>query len=159
MIIKLIDNFFEEKVHHNIWDYCNNVSYKLGEEDREGVPSTGGVFEIFNDNNLFKVFNDKLKERFVELNNLNCFRSYINFFSPNENPYYHIDNDKGYTCLFYPNLEFELDEGGETQFVLNNGITGILPTPNRMVLFDARLNHKATSFRSKHRFTIAFKYQ
>jgi hypothetical protein len=157
-MIKLIDNFFEEKIHYDIWDYCNSVSYRLGEKDRDNTSPIGGVFEIRKDNNLFSFLDKSLKYRFNELRDLDCYRSYINFFSPNENPYFHYDNDKGYTCLFYPNLNYELDEGGETQFLVDSKIEGILPIPNRMVLFDANLHHKATSYRTKHRFTIAIKY-
>ena len=158
-MIKVIDNFFDESIHHNIWDYCNSVSYKIGERDNHNTLPTGGVFEIENNNTLFDFLNKELNDKFKELNNLRCYRSYINCFAPSENPYFHYDNDKGYTCLFYPNLEFKLEEGGETQFLVDNKIEGILPIPNRMVLFNANLHHKATSYRTKHRFTIAIKYQ
>jgi len=33
-----------------------------------------------------------------------------------------------------------------------------VPLPNRLMMFDARLLHRATSFRDRHRFTIAVKY-
>ena len=47
---------------------------------------------------------------------------------------------------------------GETQFLIDGEIKGILPKPNRMLGFDADLLHRATTFRDKHRFTIAIKY-
>lgn len=158
-MVKTIDNFFNKNIHEDLWDYCNRVSYRVGERDNPNTLPTGGVFEIEVNNNLFDFLDKELKEKFKELQGLECYRAYINCFSPNENPYFHYDNDRGYTCLFYPNLDFELDEGGETQFLVNEKIEGILPIPNRMVLFDANLSHKATSFRTKHRFTIAVKYQ
>lgn len=157
-MIEVIDNFFSKDIHNNLWSYCNRASYKVGERDNAHNIPTGGVFEIVKNSNLFVFLDKELKIRFKKLEHLECSRAYINCFSPNENPYFHTDGDKGYTCLFYPNLEFELDEGGETQFLINNKIEGILPIPNRMVLFDASLQHKATSFRSQHRFTIAVKY-
>ena len=159
-MIKIIDNFFDKNIHNNLWEYCNKVSYRVGKEiDRPNALPTGGVFEIEDNNNLRGFLNKELKEKFKELQDLECYRVYINCFSPNENPYFHHDNDNGYTCLFYPNLDFELDEGGETQFFIDGKIEGVLPLPNRMVLFDANLDHKATSFRTKYRFTIAIKYQ
>ena len=158
-MIKIVDGFFNEKVHKNLWEYCNNVSYRIGEKDNLDTPPTGATFEIKKNNTLLNYLDQSLKKKFNELKGLECFRCYINCFSPNENPYFHYDNDKGYTCLFYPNLEFEIEEGGETQFLIDNKIEGVLPIPNRMVLFDAYLHHKATSFRSQHRFTIAIKYQ
>ncbi len=48
--------------------------------------------------------------------------------------------------------------GGETQFLIDDEIRGILPFPNRLVYFDANILHKATSYRTGHRFTLALKY-
>jgi len=158
-MIKIYDNFFDKTTHIKIWEYCNKVSYKLGEKDTPQTPPTGGVFEINKGNELFSLLNKNLKDKFKQLKNLRCYRAYINYFNFNENPYFHYDDDVGYTCLFYPNIDFDVNEGGETQFLINNEIKGILPIPNRMLLFDAKLEHKATSFRSKHRFTLAIKYQ
>ena len=89
---------------------------------------------------------------------MSLYRSYINCFIPGENPYWHLDGE-GYTCLYYPNMEYnELNEGGETQFIISNEIKGILPIPNRMVIFNGLIYHKATSFRNQHRYTIAIKF-
>jgi hypothetical protein len=56
-------------------------------------------------------------------------------------------------------MEWDVNEGGETQFYIDENIYGITPVPNRMVIFDASILHRATSFRSSHRFTVAIKYQ
>ena len=47
---------------------------------------------------------------------------------------------------------------GETQFLIDKEIRGILPYPNRMIQFDASIQHRATSFTNTHRFTLAVKY-
>ena len=60
--------------------------------------------------------------------------------------------------LYYVNDEWDIEMGGETQFLIDNEIRGILPLPNRLVYFDANILHRATSYRSGHRFTIAIKY-
>jgi hypothetical protein len=52
-----------------------------------------------------------------------------------------------------------VQEGGETQFIVDNEIYGVTPVPNRMVYFDASILHRATSFRNRHRFTVAIKYE
>jgi hypothetical protein len=85
-------------------------------------------------------------------------RFYINCFAPSENPYFHTDGQVGTTFLYYPNLSWDLDDGGETQFVIANELYGVLPIPNRMIYFDANIFHKATSFRNEHRFSVAVKY-
>ncbi len=84
---------------------------------------------------------------------------YVNCFAPCENPYFHTDGDKGMTFLYYANDRWELNDGGETQIVVNDEIKGILPIPNRIVGFDANLVHRATTFRFKHRFTLAAKFK
>ena len=75
---------------------------------------------------------------------------------------FHQDNydEDSLTCLYYVPVEsWFLDDGGETQFILNEEMVGVLPFPNRMVYFDSILMHKATSFRNRWRFTVALKYQ
>ena len=82
-------------------------------------------------------------------------------FRPNEASHFHTDCklENTYTGLYYANTEeWNYDEGGETQFLIDDEIYGILPKPNRMILFDSRLLHKATPFRDRHRWTIALKY-
>ena len=49
-------------------------------------------------------------------------------------------------------------DGGETQFLIDDEIKGVLPLPNRIIGFDANLLHRATSFRDNHRFTLAAKF-
>ena len=84
---------------------------------------------------------------------------YINCFAPSENPYFHIDGESGMTLLYYPNIEWSINDGGETQFYIDENIYGITPIPNRMVIFDASIFHRATTFRNTHRFTVAIKYR
>ena len=158
-MIELIENYLSQDSHNEIWDYCLNTSYKIGEKDNFDTPSTGIVHEIPLDSHICNILNSLLKKNFL-LESKSIYRCYINCFSPNEDPYWHIDGE-GITCLYYPNLEYSnLNEGGETQFLLkNNDIRGVLPRPNRMVLFDGMIQHRATSFRTQHRYTIALKYQ
>ena len=83
---------------------------------------------------------------------------YVNCFAPSENPHFHVDGIHGITILYYVNDEWEIEMGGETQFLIDDEIRGILPFPNRLVYFDANILHKATSYRTGHRFTLALKY-
>ena len=85
-------------------------------------------------------------------------RMYVNCFASSENPHFHIDGDYGITMLYYVNDEWDIEMGGETQFLIDDEIRGVLPFPNRLVYFDANILHKATSYRSGHRFTLALKY-
>jgi hypothetical protein len=108
---------------------------------------------------IYSVFSKKIEKEFPEMKDYKLYRMYVNCFSPNENPYFHIDGETGHTLLYYPQEDWKLDDGGETQFFIDESIHGVLPVPNRMVKFDACIKHKATSFRDRHRFTLAIKYQ
>ena len=68
-------------------------------------------------------------------------------------------NGEDITFLYYvPTANWDIDDGGETQFFHNDEMIGVMPFPNRMVYFDATILHKATSFRDRWRWTVAVKY-
>ena len=157
--IIILDDFLTQNDHYKVWEYALNEAYKPGEKDYPDVPPTGIVHEIHLKNNINHIFTNTLYSKTNILKEYTNYRSYINCFIPGENPYWHQDG-KGYTCLYYPNVEYgHLNEGGETQFLINDSeIKGILPIPNRMVIFNGLIYHKATSFRTQHRYTIAIKF-
>ena len=160
-MIKVFDNFLSEKDFNYVSDYCSTANYTYGERDNFDTPPVGMVSEITLDSEFASLFQNVINQKISQVSPYNLYRSYINCFAPSENPYFHTDGDSGLTLLYYPNKEWNLSDQGETQIVLNNQvdrIVGILPIPNRMLIFDANLVHRATSFRNKHRFTIAFKY-
>ena len=86
-------------------------------------------------------------------------RFYVNRFQPKEIPRFHEDGEV-VTCLLYADPEpWQPNDHGETQLLFNGEIRGVLPIPNRMLLFDGRILHRATSFRSRRRHTIATKIE
>ena len=62
------------------------------------------------------------------------------------------------TFLFYPTPGYNINDGGETQFEIDGALYGVSAIPNRLVSFPAQVLHRATSFRSRYRFTVAIKY-
>jgi Rps23 Pro-64 3,4-dihydroxylase Tpa1-like proline 4-hydroxylase len=156
-MIQVIDNFLSDEEFNFALRFCMNTSYRYGEADNEHTPPTGMYHAINKTDEIYKLFETKTKT-FVP--NHNLYRMYINCFAPSENPYFHTDgNPEEITFLYYSNDSWNIDDGGETQFLINNNIYGILPIPNRLIYFDASILHKATSFRNKHRFSIAIKYE
>ena len=155
--MKVVDTFLEPKDAEYVYRYCLTSSYTYGETDTDTTPPTGMVHEIKKTQRIYKLFKKKIQEIFVNPKDVNIYRMYVNCFAPSEKPYFHTDGDKGITFLYYVNDSWQLDDGGETQIIIDNEIKGILPIPNRLVGFDANLLHKATTFRNKHRFTIAIK--
>jgi len=153
--MEIIDNFLTPEQHKFVLNYCEDAAYHYGEVDRKGLPPTGMVHLIDSKKDIYELFRYKtqsycLGQRLCEM--------YINCFAPSERPYFHTDGEDGITFLYYPNDKWEPDDGGETQFVINNEIRGIFPTPNRLVLFEGNILHRATTFRDRHRFTVAIKY-
>jgi hypothetical protein len=181
MIIRAIDNFLPENEFDNVLSYCKKSTYVYGETDNEieeendvyCIGMVHQIYPIFNYNRNFSIENknqimiiklikEECESQFLELNGFILNRMYINCFAPSENPYFHIDScppeAESFTCLYYVNSKWNLDDGGETQFYIDDNIYGVPPEPNRMVIFDGRIKHRATSFRNRHRFTIALKY-
>jgi Rps23 Pro-64 3,4-dihydroxylase Tpa1-like proline 4-hydroxylase len=160
-LIKVFDNFFSEKEFFNIHKYCVEANYTYGERDNYDTPPVGMVSDIPLNSEICTLFQNVISKKISQVSDYNLYRCYINCFAPSENPYFHTDGDSGLTLLYYPNEEWNLNDNGETQILLNtqtDQIVGVLPIPNRMLLFDANLIHRATSFRDRHRFTIALKY-
>lgn len=157
-MIIILDEFLSEEDFRSTIEYCHNSPYYYGETDRQSTPPIGMVSEIERNQEIFNLLDFRIREFVSEVKDLDIIRMYINCFSPGENPYFHKDMDSKITCLYYANLDWNPDDGGETQFLVENNLTGIVPIPNRMICFDGNILHKATSFRNKHRFTIATKY-
>lgn len=156
MMIEIIDRFFSKEKFDDIVKYCYNAPYQWGEVDYYNLPPTGMVHEISETESLYQLLS-LMTQKYVP--ELKLYRMYINCFAPSEQPYFHTDGDSGdMTFLYYPTESWSLNDGGETQFLVNSEIYGVTPVPNRMIYFDASILHRATSFRDRHRFTIAIKY-
>jgi len=160
-MIKIIDNFLKVEYYEKMINFSKNSTYHYGETDTKDTPETGMVhnFKLNSDSFIVELFQKNLIDLYPEIKKFYLERMYINCFAPSENPYFHIDAELGITCLYYPTKSWDYDDGGETQFILNDEIKGVLPIPNRIVIFDSNILHKATSFRNKHRFTVALKYK
>jgi len=153
---------FQESVYHgkvrDVYYLKNNLVVMVA-SDRisafdvvmpRGIPYKGQIL-----NQIAIKMMDETKDLVPK--NFNLYRMYINCFAPSECPYFHTDGE-GITFLYYPNLEWNLQDGGETQFYVDGNILGVPPAPNRLVMFDGEIVHRATSFRDRHRFTVAIKY-
>jgi hypothetical protein len=168
MEVKVVNNFLPDDDFNEILSYCKNATYSYGEID--GAENAGDetfcvgmTHQIFPMNSkIVDLFEKECKNQFPEVEGYIITEMYVNCFAPSENPYFHIDSFfpdlKSYTCIFYANDKWNLDDEGETQFYVNDIIYGVPPEPNRMVLFDGRIPHRATSFRNRHRFSVAIKY-
>ena len=155
-MLRVYDNFLSEDEQKDVLDYCEGASYRYGETDDGHTPPTGVTHDIPKEQYIYELFYTKTQPLVPE--GLTFYRMYINCFAPREVPYFHTDGDSGVTFLYYPQYNWQPNDGGETQIYVQGNIQGVVPLPNRLMMFDARLLHRATSFRDKHRFTVAIKY-
>jgi hypothetical protein len=158
-MIDFIDNFLPHIEYEHAINYCLTAPYYYGEVDDKLSPRPAGMTsEIAKESQIFKIFDTEINKKVKEVKDLSIYRMYVNCFAPEERAFYHSDGKTGITCLFYVNPDYDVNVGGETQFIVGNNGINILPIPNRLAFFDANILHKATSFVDKHRFTIAIKY-
>lgn len=130
--------------------------FRYGEKDHPNAPVTGMVLDL--PEHLCNFFVPVAVTAIPSLKNKTLQRAYANLFSPSERPMFHADGPVT-TCLFYITTTVSADEGGETQFLLPDGnIFGVMPKPGRLAVFDGMAQHRATSFRTKPRITVALKF-
>lgn len=184
-MIEVFDDFLTEDEQDFVMGYCELAPYYYGETDRDETPSTGMIHNIWMIEPEMKtldklvpfgtsvtceeIYPKKFKDLFLkkitdllpECTPERLMRMYINCFSPKDQPYFHTDSPPGHsttTFLYYPDDYYDMEEGGETQFFNDGTLYGVPPLPNRLVAFPGEILHKATSFRSRYRFTVAIKY-
>jgi hypothetical protein len=185
-MIDIIDDFLTDEEFNFVINYCIDAPYFYGEADNSNTPVTGMVHNVWyagmdedvnlpeevvpiggmdttpiNTKRFYELFADKIQEKYPECKRECIVRLYVNCFSPNDNPYFHIDDSEDVdskTFLFYPTPGYNINDGGETQFDIDGSLYGVSPIPNRLVGFPAHILHRATSYRDRYRFTVAIKY-
>lgn len=133
-------------------------------QDLEGDPSVGTSSVLSLDSPEIIPIKEKIYNLEPALNpKHNLYFNYVNqthLYEAGSNPYYHFDlKQKNITCLFYVNPHTIPNDLGSTDFLIDDEIRGILPKPGRLVVFDGRLWHRASSFRDKPRTVLAIKFK
>jgi len=152
---KIIDDYLSIDEYQDCWDFVRNVAtYSAGEKDHHESDFIGMVCEL--DLNHYKTF--AIFPPSIGGSRLN--RLYINYYSQREISAFHIDSDDpdAYTALYYPCPTYDLDEGGETQLIIDDEIVGVRSKCNRLLVFRSTIVHRATPFKSHQRWTVALKY-
>jgi len=154
--MKIIDSLFSFDEVNNIYNTYRKLSFKRTEKDGEGLPYTGLVCDLNFEDPVVKLIIERTKNNFGKL-----LRAYINLFLKDEKPFFHQDDtrDGHKTLLYYMNPEpNKLDDLGETFFYINNQVQSVQPIPGRIVIFDAKIWHRASPLRDQDRYTIALKW-
>ena len=180
-MIEIYDDVCTYKENIELYNVLLNGRFEYGEFDLPHHPPTGLIATIDQTSDVFKRLLELIRSKpskNLSLNNQTnllrdahkysgivfeghsgvSVRSYVNLFLPNERPFFHPDGNV-ITCLFYFTPEYDIDEGGETQFYVDSQLLGVLPKPGRLVVFDGNIQHRATSYRTKPRITVAIKFR
>jgi len=180
--IQAIDNFLPEEESKWVTGFCEEFArYRYGEYDdrneHDPADPTGLVHDVFtvenpvgffseHDKRLHDIFKENIEKHYPGFfDKYIIYRVYVNCFAPRENAYFHQDcceDSDQMTFIYYPESslwEYDVTEGGWTEFYFEDEkkIMGVIPYPNSISMFTARLIHRATPFKSHHRFSIAVK--
>ena len=158
-MIQVIDDLFDNDFIESTLTYLKSLDYKPAEKDRDDTPATGEVADLSIGDMLVRKLTQPIRYS-LDKKNMQLKRAYVNKFVPGEQPYWHLDELDGITILYYANTGLRGDELGCTEFYLKeeDEIKAIRPVPGRLILFDGYIQHRATSMRTRNRFTLALKY-
>jgi len=127
------------------------------EIDHFGAKPVGVTCDLPASSMIYRALTEELAKLFARPFRVDRF--YVNRFQPREVPQFHQDGEV-LTCLLYGDArDWHPDDFGETQVLVGGEIRGILPIPNRMLVFDGMLLHRATSYQTRVRHTIACKLE
>ena len=130
-MIKIIDNFFENKIQNQLFRTIMNSNFRIGWDDSDDVKNI----------KILDVVLDKLKNKNITINNYD--KCVINLTKNMDVNFIHNHTDQ-LVFLHYSNLTWNPEWGGETVFYKDNGkdIMESSPyTPNRGIIFDGEIKH------------------
>lgn len=157
--IKIYDGLVSKEDQTKFLSECLSLTYKVDAWDMTPEDASGASAGVdvctYMYNKLMMIINKNIPE----VEGLSVYDCYVNCFFPRETPNWHLDSDsdKSRTLLYYANTN-QFNEGG-TEFLDKDIAISVLPRDGRIVVFPGNYWHRATSFRDRKRFTIAFKYK
>ena len=133
----------------DIYQFLANSYYKI--TGGAGVTLEGGkdraMQSMFTEEDLnnFGIMKDLPLELHKIIKGYDALRSYSLLLNYSSVPYYHPDSPYKYTILYYADLKWDKDWGGETMFANQNateiGYTSMY-VPGRIVIFDSSIPHR-----------------
>jgi hypothetical protein len=160
---EIVDNFLSDDEHQLVLSECISMSYEWGESEGPQYPPSGMISEIDEGVQVYESLVSSINKTFKQFSNRTPTNCYVNLFAPKENSYYHNDAQPGYTgttFVYYPQMIFDNNDGGETFIYdkVDDLTIAVPPKPNRILRFKTPVLHKATPFNTRHRFTVVVKY-
>lgn len=162
-MLKVFDNLLHEVEVERIYNEIISLPYTVMEWDQEPEEVSGNRSDLSESNYSYFCLYNYIKNNISEVEDMELSQAYVNHFAPREIPYFHIDSsdERNLTVLYYADVweNYDINEGGGTEFLLKDSLTTVLPETGRLVCFSSNLVHRATTYRDNHRFTIAFKFK
>jgi hypothetical protein len=161
MSIKVVDSFFKNNENEKIIKEITKLKFKKTKAERKNTDPVGKNCQIKKTSFIYKAFTKELKKQNLIPQGNKLHQAYVDLLSPNENPYYNSNNEKITVFLYYvvgfddPNL----DLGGETLFVNDPLIQGIVPKKHRLIVFSNGVWYKSNPFRDFDKYVVVFKYK
>ena len=161
--IKVFDDFLPNRVCQDLFEKICEYPFYRTEKDFKGSNKTGLTHDLTHNHDIKNYILQSIKvKNVIDLEKYKIKEFYINLFLPNENPKLHIDssNKQDITFLLYisPN-KYNENEKGTTDFLFGNFIFGVRYKQNRVITFPSTFLHKANSFLTEDRLSIAIKFE
>jgi hypothetical protein len=162
------DNIVDPMMVQQVANLVRTLPYFRKEKSRPGVPGLAAVSEIPMERIAVDPFLRSLKqavERLLPDEQFSDHRAYVNSSVYGDGYYLHRDCEPGeqhVTALYYANLEWQPDWGGETIYYNDDedAELAITPRPGRLVIARGALLHRGNvPSRScyEERYTLAYK--
>lgn len=163
-MIDVHDELVNEELQKKIYDYVKGLEYNGVEVDLADTHLSQGHSHDFDFKDPLMVELEECFKHLIPENN-EPHRWYCNHIMSNETPQSHYDSqyETDTTILYYANIDYNHDWGGETVFYDESKelIKAVMPKPGRISIFPANVLHSARPFAlyvQEPRFTVAFKY-
>lgn len=163
-MIDVHDELVDEELQKKIYDYVKGLEYNGVEVDLTDTHLSQGHSHDFDFKDPLMVELEECFKHLIPENN-EPHRWYCNHIMSNEIPQSHYDSqyETDTTILYYANVDYNHDWGGETVFYDESKelIKAVMPKPGRISIFPANVLHSARPFAlyvQEPRFTVAFKY-
>ena len=131
MELYTLDNFLPPELHRKAYLYAQNAPARWGEYDDDPAKPSGSSVQVAAASEpIYQKFEQVARGEFKVLEGFDLVRMYINVFFPSEVPRWHfdvvpIDKLDGYTVLYYPHLNWERNQGGCTEFWVEDHVYGL----------------------------------
>ena len=162
----VIDDFLSKEDHHKIYELTLKREWNPVDDTEDDPLSDQSGYnscDTFQEEGTQIILSECLEyPNLKKAITTNYFKSIYNKYDPKTPTYFHRDNDDGgWTFIYFPHIcEYNYQMGGETQILVDNQIVGVLPLPNRLMVFDGSLQHKGTSFSNdQSRYSLAIQFQ